>query len=78
MSSEENPESNPYASLPPALREELEDAAITLANSLKDGSNATAVDIRDRIKPQVENWIRAHAAEFSASVIRHYRRMLVA
>ena len=65
-------------SLSPGLRKQIEDAALTFAIVLKDRRGATVDEVRDRIPPKAETWIRQHAAEFGASVIRHYRRMAAA
>ena len=65
-------------SLSPGLRKQIEDAALTFAIVLKDRRGATVGEIRDRIPPKAEAWIRRHAGEFGASVVRHYRRMAAA
>ena len=78
MSTADRTDGDSYDTLPPNLKEEVEDAAVTVAAVLKDTRGATLSDIRERIPPMTETWIRSHAAEFSASVIRHYRRMVAA
>ncbi len=78
MSNASTIDADAYESLPPSLRKQIEDAALTFAIVLKDSRGATVGEIRDRIPPKAQTWIRQHAAEFGASVIRHYRRMAAA
>ncbi|MCG8509910.1 MAG: hypothetical protein MI741_11850 [Rhodospirillales bacterium] len=69
-----NPATDSWASLPPELREQVEDVAHNFVMALRDDTSGAAVRIPDRISAKAERWIRGHAGEFSAYVIRQYRQ----
>lgn len=69
-----NPGTDSWASLPPELREQVEDVAYNFVIALKDDTSGATLQIPDRISAKAEHWIRGHAGEFGAYVIRQYRQ----
>lgn len=76
MSNADYADGDSYDSLSPSLREQVEDAALIFAAVLTDTRSSAVGEIRNNIPPTAEIWIRSHAAEFGATVIRHYRRLV--
>lgn len=58
------------------MRAQVEDVAKSFAITLRNSSAGTAVEIPDWISIKAQNWILGHADEFSAYVIRQYRRIM--